>query len=399
MFAPNILTIAHGLLVGIILVILPKTMRKILVPIIYVLNIILFIVNYMLILIKSEAFTVYNFQIASEGFKYINFVMNEIDFIFLLIILISTALFIFTLRKSKKINCNLKLGKKIIVILINVVVFLGIKYVSIESLDDYLTGGGWEDFTYPKFYTDHLINSRKSISVLGLYEYTLKDIQKYYEASNKKYGSVEEIESIASSLDIENTVNDMTGIFEGKNLIMIMMESIDNVIVDEETMPTLSKMMNEGWNFTKRYSQLNSGGSTIATEYTTLSGLYHSGDNRYDINDYQEAIPSIFGANNYKTSSFHENNGVYYNRSELHKSLGFENSYFLYDMDIETLNYVDAQFFENNELYDLVVPRDSEQPFMSFITTISAHGPYINNSYCNAEQITDENECFRYLAK
>ena len=40
-----------------------------------------------------------------------------------------------------------------------------------------------------------------------------------------------------------------------------MMESIDSWIVDEETMPTLSHMMETGINFTNRYSPFFNGGA------------------------------------------------------------------------------------------------------------------------------------------
>lgn len=398
MLTPNILTVAYGLLCGIVLMILPKIISNIFVVIIYLFNLVLFIVNYMLIVIKSEAFTVYNFQIANEGLTYINFILEEINITFIVIILLSIILFVFTIMKLKDVTCNLKWSKKAGVFLIAVFLFFIMRFCGVGILRDYQTDDGWEDITYPKYYTENLINSRKNVSVLGLYEYTLKDIIEYFK-DNDVYGSEEEIEEIVNSSNDTNE-NEMTGIFEGKNLIMVMMESIDNVIIDEEGMPTLSKMMSEGWNFTKRYNHFNAGGSTIATEYATLSGLYYSSNNKYDSNTYNEAIPSIFSKENYIVSSFHENSGAYYNRSELHKSLGFENSYFLYDMDLENiLYYEDAQFFDNDELYDLVVPKDRDEPFMSFITTISAHGPYTNNGFCDAEGITDENSCIKYLSK
>jgi len=398
MLTPNIITIAYGLMIGLILLVLSKMLRNIFTIFIYAFNTTLFVVNYMLLLIKSEAFTIYDFQIASEGFEYANFIVDEITPKFIVIILLSILLFILTLIYLKKVKCELKIRKKIIIAIVSIIAFFCLKFTGIAILDDYVNAGGWEDITYPKYYTDHLINSRKNISVLGMYEYTLKDIINYYENQNKKYGSEEQIQEIIKSNHIEKTQNELTGKFKDKNLIMIMMESIDRIIIDEETMPTLSRLMNEGWNFNRRYNQLNSSGSTIATEYTTLSGLYHIGDNRYDVNDYNESIPSIFVKNNYQVSSFHENYGIYYNRSELHRSLGFENSYFLSDMNIK-IGYDDAQFFENDELYNLVVPKKSDKKFMSFITTISAHGPYTNNGLCKMENITNENECLRYLSK
>ena len=34
---------------------------------------------------------------------------------------------------------------------------------------------------------------------------------------------------------------------------------------------------------------------------------------------------------------------------------------------------------------------------MSFITSISAHGPYTNNVLCEDAKISDQSECYRYV--
>lgn len=350
----------------------------------------------MLINIKSEAFTIYNFQIANEGFEYINFILKEINVFFIIIILLSILLFIKTISTIKK-QSKYNISYKIIILFIGIIFFFGAKYFSINILEDYRTEDGWMDITYPKYYTENLINSRRNVSVLGLYEYTIKDINNYFNKDAS--GSIEEIEKTINNSELSYKENKMSGIFKNKNVIMIMMESIDNIIIDKETMPTLYKLRNEGWNFTKRYNQLNSGGSTIATEYTTLSGLFYTYNNKYDINNYNESIPSMFKQNNYTTASFHENFGIYYNRTQLHKSLGFDNSYFIKDMHIPYTPNEDSQFFSNDTLYDLIVPKNNNKPFFSFLITISAHGPYVNRGLCETNNINNEKECLKYLSK
>lgn len=399
MLTPNILTIAYGLLVGTILVLLPKKLTKVLYPIVYGCTVLLFIVNYMLIKIKSEAFTVYNLQVASEGLDFINFIVKEINLLFIIILLISIWIFIYTFRKIKSIKCKLGIFKKLGILVVVILGFFGIRVIGIGILEDDKSDG-WKDLTYPKYYTHNFINSRKSLAVLGLYDYMVRDAANYINNSNKKIGTIEDIENTINDSNDKMIKNEMSGIFKDKNLIMIMMESVDNVFVNKEVTPTLTKMMNEGMNFTKRYSQLNYGGSTIATEYTTLTGLYYTYDNKYDVNTYNESIPSMFKKNNYVVASFHENKGIYYNRTQLHKSFGFEDSYFLMDMKVNNYEYfADKQFFDNDELYDLVVPKNSDKPFMSFITTIAAHGPYDNNGLCTGVGYSDDESCIKYLFK
>ena len=52
-----------------------------------------------------------------------------------------------------------------------------------------------------------------------------------------------------------------------KNIIMIMLESIDSWLVTDETMPTLTYLKNTGIDFTNRYSPAFGGGYTINTEF------------------------------------------------------------------------------------------------------------------------------------
>ena len=56
--------------------------------------------------------------------------------------------------------------------------------------------------------------------------------------------------------------------FEGKNVIFIMMESVGELIINEEYFPNFYKMYNEGWVWTNNYSPRNS----CATGNNEMSG-------------------------------------------------------------------------------------------------------------------------------
>ena len=87
-----------------------------------------------------------------------------------------------------------------------------------------------------------------------------------------------------------NTPNDYTGILEGKNVIYVLMESIDSWLVTEEVMPTLTRLQKEGLNFTNRYASTFGGGQTINTEFAMNTGLYSVSNSKaiynYDKNLY-----------------------------------------------------------------------------------------------------------------
>lgn len=354
----------------------------------------------MLLNIKQEAFTVYDIYNLDEGFKYTNFISETISMEFVLFFLLLLILLIFSFKLLIKVKREqvfpVKRFKKFLIIL---VLFLLARVVTLFSLESY-DETAWEKIMFPKYYYDNFINPKKSLSVIGLYEYTSRDFWLFLKERFSTYGTKEEIDEILSNNNAVYEENEKTGIFSGKNLIMIMMESIDNAVVNEEVMPTLSYMKKNGWSFTERYSASNSGGSTIATEFTSMTGLfYNNKDKKYVKNNYKYSLPNQFVSHGYYVSSVHENHGMYYDRDILHKSLGFQNSYFLYDI-LENPNYYDdSQIILNDEIYDAIIPKNSDDHFMTFIITMAAHGPYTNNSVCyDYDSNMTEKECLEYLA-
>ena len=51
--------------------------------------------------------------------------------------------------------------------------------------------------------------------------------------------------------------NEYTGIFEGKNLIVILMESTNEIFINEKEYPTLYKLYTEGFSFRNNYKVLS----------------------------------------------------------------------------------------------------------------------------------------------
>lgn len=63
-----------------------------------------------------------------------------------------------------------------------------------------------------------------------------------------------------------HTSNEMTGVFEGKNLMLVVMESIDSWLVTEDYMPNLYRLQQNGWNFKNNYTPLYISAGTFCTE-------------------------------------------------------------------------------------------------------------------------------------
>lgn len=377
-----------------------KTQKATLI-LIYVFTLLLFLGNYFLLSIKEQPLVFNDLYDAKEGLMFINYLKRHINIsiIFFLIINISIFMIVLSLRSKINFKTNKTNFKKKIIRYIMIYIFLILVNIScIKQMDNKVSLKVWEQHTNPVYYYTVFTNPNRNLQVMGLYEYVFADLYVHFKSNYFEGASKADVERLLPPK--VNNRNEYTGTFKNKNLIMIMMESIDEFIIDKDTMPTLYKLRQEGWDFTSRYSQSAGGGTTIKTEFSSLTGLYftqnHQNQNR---NRYKQALPSMLKLTGYKTTSFHENKGIYYNRNVLHKNFGFDKSYFLYDyISSEKIRYFeDAQLVENKEIYELIV--DNKNPFFSFIITISAHGPYDKSNWqCFKNKILNEKDCLKYLS-
>lgn len=177
--------------------------------------------------------------------------------------------------------------------------------------------------------------------------------------------------------------NEYTGMFEGKNLIVIMMESVNNILLNEEFYPNFAKIANNGWYFENAYSPRNScsTGNNEMTGMTSLYSIYRTCTaNVYKNNKYEESIFGIFNDANYTTTSYHNYTEKYYFRSTIHKNMGSSRYYGVSDLGI---HYDEAYKEWPSDV--LLMEKASEiftqnDPFMAWITTVSPHQPYYSDS-------------------
>ena len=177
--------------------------------------------------------------------------------------------------------------------------------------------------------------------------------------------------------------NEYTGVFKDKNLIMIMLESIGNVLDYPEYFPNLSKLYNEGISFTNNYSPRN----TCATgnnEFSALTSLFtinHTcSANMYRGNSYTQSIFNIFKNSGYETSSYHNYTEQYYYRSTIHEKLGSGKYYGVEDLEIP----YDEEYKEWPSDVDLIEKSykifSQDEKYMAFLTTVTSHQPYSTSS-------------------
>ncbi len=184
------------------------------------------------------------------------------------------------------------------------------------------------------------------------------------------------------SRNITNT-NEYTGLFEGKNLILIMMESVNNIsVTNKEEFPTLYKLYNEGWHFKNNYSPRSSC-STGNNEFSALTSLYAintlCSSNIFKDNTYYESLFNVFKNKGYTSLAFHDYTDYYYDRHISMPNLGSK-YYGVVDLGIDYSNEYkewpsDVDFIE--KAYDIF---SKEDKFSVLLTTVTTHQPYYTSS-------------------
>ena len=177
--------------------------------------------------------------------------------------------------------------------------------------------------------------------------------------------------------------NEYTGLFEGKNLIVIMMESTNDIIINPEYYPNFYKLMSEGWYWENNYSPRNSC-ATMNNEFSGMTSLYSIYNtctaSKYKENTYYESIFNQFNRENYITFSAHDYTEAYYPRLDIHTNMGSQEYYGVEDLGItysnEYRNWANDDEFMEVVLEIIDEKRSVNENFMTWLTTVSSHQPY-----------------------
>ncbi len=179
----------------------------------------------------------------------------------------------------------------------------------------------------------------------------------------------------------EPSPNSMTGIYEGKNVVYVLMESMDDWMITQEDTPTLYKLMGESIRFTNFYSPGFGSSRTLNTEFCINTGIYlpTSASYLFDYVDdkFNQSLASQAVQNGYSAEVFHYNDPDFYSRGILEPAMGYNkyNSYGAYTDDKNAL-FDDCTLFEIPALTDLFFREG--QTFNTIITR-SAHLSYDYN--------------------
>ena len=177
--------------------------------------------------------------------------------------------------------------------------------------------------------------------------------------------------------------NKYTGMFQGKNLILITAEAFSGYLIDETLTPTLYRLANNGFRFTD-FTQPSSAGTT-GGEYEVLFGTLPTsgGLAMKRTKDYHNlmTIGAQLDRLGYEGWAFHNNNYTFYDRHLTHNNLGYSNGFMGYGSGMEA--YVTDQWPQSDlEMFQGTMPLYLEQdkPFSVYYMTVSGHNGYLRTS-------------------
>lgn len=222
--------------------------------------------------------------------------------------------------------------------------------------------------------------------ICGVYQLTFRDVWKHQLYPLTPAYRRELAEQTAQIDDYfaqrgEHSDNEMTGAFSGKNVVLVLMESMDDWMITQEDTPTISRLMEEGISFTNFYTPGYGTARTINSEFCMNTGIYlpTNGDYVFDYvtNDFSQSIASQATANGYTAEVFHYNNPEFYSRGVFEPAMGYNayNTYEDYEKDKNRL-YDDNLLFDIPELNNLFF---REGQTLNTIITRSAHLSYVYN--------------------
>ena len=235
---------------------------------------------------------------------------------------------------------------------------------------------------------DNMFNAHRLYQVCGLYQTLEKDIYKngIYPLTPSCAAAQKAGKSEINAYFAGRTVggdNEMTGLLEGKDVVLVLMESMDDWMIGKYT-PTLQRLMSEGISFTRFYTPGYGGIRTFNTEFCVNTGSFLSSQGGYAFdyitNTYRQSLANLLTREGYSAKTFHYNDPSFYSRGVFSPAMGYSEYVCYGDFigeDEEDLLYDDQLLFDNPGL-NAEFFREG-QPTLNFIITRSAHLSYKYN--------------------
>lgn len=375
---PNLFTITWAcLFIGISLSLKSKIGKWVYLSV-NILFLIMFLTNGIYYSTTHNFFDFILLESTSEGAPYMmDCIKNCNIWIYIWFVIIIFTIYIGFRKIPRKDNFNYK--NVIIVVLVFLLIHLLLPnlYGSANSSLE------WNTWQNPRNIYKNFNDANKSMSITGLYEYTIRNFYITFLQTEEEETS-EDYEFLMEAFSVNNNeVNKYTGIFKNKNLIFVQLEGIDDWLLTEKDMPTLYGMLNNSFVFQNHYSYYNGGGSTFNSEFAVNTGFitplsYTQNAYSFNKNSFPYSMANMFKNQDYDVNAFHMNSGEYYSRQTNYTNWGYDKYYGLLDInDYKDKSYtLDRELINDVTFQEKMFPKDSK--FVDYIITYSNHLPFTN---------------------
>ena len=210
-----------------------------------------------------------------------------------------------------------------------------------------------------------------------------------YHAKDIKNFFVPDVKSNVDKSEYEQTVdngNPYFGVAKGRNVFLIQVEALQDFVIDaewkgQELTPTLNSLIRDDSLYFDNYFYQVGGGNTSDAEFTVNNSLYAPETEgayvKYTDNTFY-GLPWILKDNGYsKAVAFHGYYEDFWNRAKAYPGQGFDDFISIEDFKqndewVWNMGLSDSSMFTQTA----EIVKEYEQPFYSFIITISTHSPF-----------------------
>ena len=303
----------------------------------------------------------------------ISSMFSKMDFL-LLIDFIVLAIYVFFTRKSYS-NVKRRAPLTFIVMLLSSILFIAYVPFNLHVLKNEDVKNGYIFSNYDP------TNTSRYFSPIG---YHIFDMYYVYNDSKPYNLTEEETAQINKFFESKEKLEDnkYAGMLEGKNLIVIQVESLESFIVGKEVngqkiTPVMDELISKGLFFPNIYEQVNEGTSSDSDLMINTSMFpLRRGSTffRYPSTEYN-SLPNLLEEKNYDTIAIHPDKGSFWNYVNGLKGIGFNKfvDYYSFKIDEEIgLGISDESYFRQ------VTPmlKNLKEPFYAFTVTLTSHGPF-----------------------
>lgn len=303
----------------------------------------------------------------------ISSMFSNMDFL-LLIDFVILGIFVFFTRKSyTKVKRRAPIS--FLVILISSILFIAYVPFNLHILKNEDVKNGYLFSNYDP------TNTAMYFSPIGYHIFDIYNVykdSKPYEPTEEETSQINEF--FAQKEDLPD--NEYAGMLEGKNLLVIQVESLESFIMGKEIngqkiTPVLNNLINTGLYFPNIYEQVNEGTSSDSDLMINTSMFpLRRGSTffRYPATTYN-SLPNLLEEMNYETIAIHPDKGSFWNYVNGLKGIGFNKfvDYYSFNVDEKIgLGISDESYFKQ------VVPmiKELKEPFYTFTVTLTSHGPF-----------------------